>query len=56
MRFLPFFIFSHLHHQQTDLPAPIHILLDFKNHEGRDRSLLFNQYISSALSTATDPL
>lgn len=55
MRFPPFFISGHLYHQQTNLPGSNHILLDYKNHEGRDMSVLFTK-VFSAPSVLPDPL
>lgn len=46
MRFPSFFIFSHLHHQQVDLPASNHILLDYKIHDGRNKTILFTNVFS----------
>lgn len=55
MRFPPFFVFSNLHHQQTHLLSSNHTLLDYKNHEGREKSVLFTS-ISSAPSIVPGPL
>lgn len=54
MRFPPFFIFSQLYHQQIDLPASNHILLDYEIHDARNRSILFTS-VSSVPSIVPEP-